>query len=48
MKKYENPSLTVETFETSDVITASLKYVRTLPAANPAMNAEYDDLWENA
>lgn len=46
MKTYESPCLTVEIFETSDVITKSIIRVVTVPTANDKMKTIYDQLWE--
>lgn len=46
MKNYEAPVMTVERFETSDVITKSILHVFTAPSANEKMKTTYDDLWE--
>ena len=47
MKTYECPSMTVEIFETSDVITASVLILSTgAPAENERMTVTYNELWK--
>lgn len=47
MKKYISPEITLQSFETADVITVSnLILVITPPAENDKMTVTYEDLWE--
>lgn len=47
MKKYISPEMSVQQFETADVITVSnLILVITPPAENEQMTVTYADLWE--
>ena len=48
MKKYISPEMSVQHFETADVITVSnLILVITPPAENTNMTVTYEDLWNN-
>ena len=47
MKKYISPEMSVQQFETADVITVSnLIFANTPPAENDKMTVTYEDLWE--